>query len=938
MQYNFEEIEKKWAKKWEIENSYQVKSNPKYPKFYILDMFPYPSGAGLHVGHPLGYIASDIISRYKRLKGFNVLHPMGFDSFGLPAEQYAIENNVHPAVSTQENIENFKIQLAKLGFSYDWDRQVTTSDPNFYKWTQWIFVLLFQHFFNRSEKKAMPIEVLIEYFKKEGNINHLAPNNENFVFSAQQWNSFSDKEKADILMQYRLMYESFGFCNWCEELGTVLANDEVENGFSKRGNYPVVKKKLKQWNLRITDYADRLLEGLQTVDFSQSMKDMQTHWIGKSIGANIQFQIDNQNDTIQYLSVFTTRPDTIFAVDFMVIAPEHELVQSITTLIQAPAVSEYIEQCRRKSDIDRMKEKKVTGCFTGAYCLNPFNQQKIPIYISEYVLLGYGTGAIMAVPCGDERDFNFAKHFNIPITNIIGKHFNGQTANPTKEAILENSDFLNGIVMSKAIDIVIDKLEALKIGKKKINYKMRDAAFSRQRYWGEPIPIKTKNGIAESLPLESLPLELPYIEKYGLDKVGIGVLAQIKDWVEQGFETLTMPGAAGSSWYFLRYMDNKNQHHLVDKTISDYWNQVDLYVGGTEHATGHLMYSRMWTKFLFDLGYINFDEPFKKLINQGMILGESFYTWVDEANKLIYPNHILISGQAQTLKAKKIPFAERFLKTLGKLDIDKKAIFLKEMNLENYKLVGIDTPKPANFDDHKGFDFECQIDKMSKSKYNVVNPDDIVKQYGADTFRLYEMFLGPIEQSKPWNTHSIEGVHRFIKKLWRLFYDDHTHQNWNTEKATSQELKILHKTIKKIEEDIEKFSFNTAVSTFMICVNELFDLKCHKKEVLEPLIVLLFPFAPHICEELWEKIGNPYSIMNTKFPRYDPIYLIEQSKNYPISINGKHRLNLDLPLDAEEQFIKNVVLENEVVKKWIEGKSINKFIFIKNKMINLVIQ
>ena len=934
MQYNFKEIEKKWKEKWKNEQIYSIKNDFTKPKYYVLDMFPYPSGAGLHVGHPLGYIASDIYSRYKKLKGFNVLHPMGFDAFGLPAEQYAIEHHVHPAVSTANNIKNFKQQLYNIGFCYDWDREVNTSNPDFYKWTQYIFTLLFESFYNRIEKKAMPITNLIEIFKTAGNIDHSCPTDDSIHFSAEQWHNFNPQEQAQILMNYRLMYQSAGFCNWCEELGCVLANDEIENGFSKRGGYPITKKKLKQWNLRITEYADRLLDGLKSVDFTDAMKEMQTNWIGKSLGANIDFYIDN-NLNNQKITVFTTRPDTIFGVDFMVLAPEHDLVLTITTPDQLIQVEQYIQTCKQKSDTDRMKEKKVSGCFTGGYCLNPFNNTKIPIYISEYVLAGYGTGAIMAVPCGDERDFNFAKHFNIPITNIIGIHFNGNQANPTKDATLVNSDFLNGVKMDDAINIVIEKLELLRIGKRKINYKIRDAAFSRQRYWGEPIPIVYTDEIAASLPLESLPLELPHIEKYDLDKQGRGVLAQVKSWTDKNYETLTMPGAAGSSWYFLRYMDNKNTQQIVDKKISDYWNQVDLYVGGTEHATGHLMYSRMWTKFLFDLGYINFDEPYKKLLNQGMILGESWFTYVDETNKLIYPNHFIKQAGLLSLKPYRIPYAEQFFENWGKLNLDKKDALLAKLGLEGFKFVGIDVGM-EKLDQNIGFDFECQIDKMSKSKYNVVNPDEIVEKYGADTFRLYEMFLGPIEQSKPWNTHSIEGVHRFIKKLWRLFYDDHKGQVWNTEPANNTELKIIHKTIKKIEEDIEKFSFNTAVSTLMICVNDLADLKCHKKEILAQLLIIITPFAPHICAELWEQIGNTGHIVEAQYPIFNTQYLVEENKNYPISINGKHRTNIDIALNLPENEIKEIVLQNEIIKKWIEGKTIQKFIFIKGKMVNIV--
>jgi len=939
MEYNFSAIEKKWQAQWKQDHAYRVSNESSKPKFYVLDMFPYPSGSGLHVGHPLGYIASDIYSRFKRLKGFNVLHPMGYDAFGLPAEQYAIEHGVHPAVSTAENIDTFRKQLDNIGFCFDWDREVRTSDPSYYKWTQWIFLQLFNSYYNRLTQKAEPIAQLVTVFEKEGNIKHVCPGDHAIRFSAMEWNNYTHKQQQDILMNYRLAFCGYGEVNWCEALGTVLANDEVINGVSERGGHPVVKKKLRQWYLRITEYADRLLDGLQTIDFSEAMKEMQTNWIGKSSGAEISFQVeatDGRNGL--HLHVYTTRPDTIFGVDFMVVAPEHELIERITSDEQKETVEAYIAYVKSRSERERQAEKKITGAFTGAYALNPFDGRKIPVWISEYVLAGYGTGAIMAVPCGDERDYKFAKHFNIPITNIIGDAYNGEEANATKDAKLENSGFLNGMVMRDAMEVVIDKLEDMGIGKRKVNYKMRDAAFSRQRYWGEPFPIQWKNGVAVALSETELPLELPAVDHYSPGPEGEGPLANIPEWVARELETNTMPGYAGSSWYFLRYMDPHNQNVFCDRKASDYWNQVDLYIGGTEHAVGHLLYSRLWTKVLCDLGYIGFDEPFKKLLNQGMIVGQSYYTFVDFDHKLVYPNHVLTGGLAN-LKPIRIPYAERFFEGFAKLDIEKKYDFFNAISVPNdFKLVGIDTEnKPDNFDENVGFDFEMMIEKMSKSKYNTVNPDDIIDKFGADTFRMYEMFLGPVEQSKPWDTKGIEGVHRFIKKLWRLFFDEQKGKQWDEEKATAAELKVLHRTIKKIEDDTERFSFNTAVSTFMICVNELSDLKSHKREVLESLLIMLTPYAPHIAEELWHQLGNTSSVLDAAYPVYNASFTAESEKEYPVSINGRVRTNISISLDATEAQVKEIVLGNEMVQKWMEDKPLKKLIFVKGKMINVVI-
>jgi len=911
MEYKFNEIEKKWQDKWKADKVYKVENNFNKPKYYVLDMFPYPSGAGLHVGHPLGYIASDIYSRYKRLKGYNVLHPMGFDSFGLPAEQYAIETGQHPAETTKKNIATFKAQLDKIGFCYDWEREVQTSGPNYYRWTQWIFLQLFNSYFCDTCKKALPISELIKKYETKGSSK----------FTADQWNNFSTAQKEEWLMQRRLAFSKYGEVNWCEVLGTVLANDEVVNGVSERGGHPVVKKKMRQWYLRITAYADRLLEGLETVDFSDSMKEMQRNWIGKSEGAEIKFEIRNSKFEIE---VYTTRPDTIFGVDFMVVAPELDLVQQIKTTDQTSEVDEYIAYVKSRSDVDRMAEKKITGCFTGQYAVNPFNGKQIPIWISEYVLAGYGTGAIMAVPCGDERDFKFAQHFNIPITNIIGKHFTGEEANPIKEVPYSNSEFVNGMKYTEAAKVVIDKLEEKGIGKRKVNYRMRDAGFSRQRYWGEPFPIIWNDGVAVALEEIDLPLELPHVDKYGPGPEGEGPLGNLKDWVKvtNGLrETSTMPGYAGSSWYFLRYMDPHNATTFCDKKVSDYWNQVDLYVGGTEHAVGHLLYSRLWTKILFDLGHIGFDEPFKKLLNQGMIQGSSRLACrVRNSNKFV----------SYGLKNKY---------DVDEIYVDVNFVDGVELDISEFKKWKNGEYANAEFILEQDGKYICGVEteKMSKSKYNTVNPDVLCEKYGADTFRMYEMFLGPVEASKPWDTKGIEGVHRFLRKLWRLFNDDIKGKIWVDGKPTEAELKILHRTIKKIEEDTEKFSFNTAVSAFMICVNDLTDAKCYKKEILEKVLILLVPYAPHIAEELWHQVGNTTTILDAQYPTFNPALLVESSKEYPVSINGKVRTNISLALTLEQVEVEEIILQNEIIQKWLEGKTPKKIIYVKNKMINIVV-
>jgi leucyl-tRNA synthetase len=942
MEYSFREIEKKWQQNWLDNKSYRVAVDPSKPKYYVLDMFPYPSGSGLHVGHPLGYIASDIFSRYKRLKGFNVLHPMGYDAFGLPAEQYAIDHGVHPAASTEKNIGTFRKQLDNIGFCFDWEREVRTCDPGYYKWTQWIFLKLYHSFFNRLKQKAEPIESLIASFEMEGSSVHSyrIPGKS---FTAEEWKAMEEQEQLKILMEYRLAYCGYGEVNWCEALGTVLANDEVVNGVSERGGHPVIKKKLRQWYLRITEYADRLLDGLNQIDFSEAMKEMQTNWIGKSTGAEIDFPLEGHNEVLR---VYTTRPDTIFGVDFMVVAPELTLIEQITTDDQSAAVQEYISYVKSRSERERMAEKKITGVFTGAYALNPFNGKEIPVWISEYVLAGYGTGAIMAVPCGDERDFKFAKQFNIPITNIIGDAFDGEAANSTKDAFLQESGFLNGMPMREAMDLVIKKLEENGSGNRKVNYKMRDAAFSRQRYWGEPFPIVWENGTAYSLSDKQLPVTLPHVDSYGPGPEGEGPLANIQGWEAAlngtdellPLETNTMPGYAGSSWYFLRYMDPHNEQEFCSRTASDYWGQVDLYVGGTEHAVGHLLYSRMWTKALYDLGFIGFEEPFKKLLNQGMIQGSSRFVY-------------RITG-TQTFVTKGLLNKEEEYegKQTDKLHVDVQIVDGYELDLEAFRKWRNGEYAQAVFICENGTIVNAgevvseavylcgsEVEKMSKSKFNTVNPDDLVYKYGADTFRMYEMFLGPVELSKPWDTKGIEGVHRFLKKLWRLFYDETKGAVWTNEEPNEQELRILHKTIKKIDEDTDRFSFNTAVSSFMICVNELSDLHSRKKKILEQLLVLLTPYAPHVSEELWHTLGNRESILDAPFPVFEAKYLAETSKTYPVAVNGKTRSELTLAVDISTEEAERLALADPAVQKWLEGKPPKKVIFVRNKMINIVV-
>ena len=980
MEYNFTDIEHKAKSKWAKEEVYKVSNESDKPKCYILDMFPYPSGAGLHVGHPLGYIASDIYARYKRLCGYNVLHPMGFDAFGLPAEQYAIETGQHPAVTTEKNIARYREQLDNIGFCYDWSREVRTSDPKYYKWTQWIFLQLFHSWYDRTANKAKPINELVAIFEKEGNINITCPGDESLRFDSVQWKDYSEKQQRDTLMQYRLAYQGYAQVWWCEALGTVLANDEVVNGVSERGGHPVERKNMRQWFLRITEYADRLISSLDTLEWSDAMKEMQKNWIGKSSGAEVTFDL---SPTLS-ISVFTTRPDTIFGVDFMVLAPEHELVDDITTKEQKKAIEEYKTYVKSRSERERMSEvKQVTGCFTGAYAIHPLTEKQIPIWISEYVLAGYGTGAIMAVPSGDDRDHAFAKHFNIPITNIFGDKYTGEEAYSVKTGTIENSDFLTGLGIADATEAAINKLEEIGAGKRKINFRLRDAGFSRQRYWGEPFPIIYVDDIPygndepiihNDHNLGSLPVELPMVEHYKPGPEGQGPLANIEDWVETEAgerETNTMPGYAGSSWYFLRYMDPHNDAEFASRRATDYWNQVDLYIGGTEHAVGHLLYSRMWTKALCDLGYISFDEPFKKLLNQGMIQGQSYFVGMADWQKDIEvgdteyvhvgflrsyehrsnysvakesPKHTYngMNGSIGWGPNKRLKYGHLFVDTKDRLTksaykklLDYGAEYSPEIHLDMVENRVLWEDKTEDGEEY--IQCKMEVEKMSKSKYNVVNPDDIVKEYGADTFRMYEMFLGPIDVSKPWDTKGIEGVHRFLKKMWRLYAFEQGGWMVNDETPTDAELRILHKTIKKIAEDIERFSFNTSVSQLMICVNELTGLGCHKRAVLEPLVIAICPFAPHMAEELWQKLQNTGSVINATFPKYEEKYLTENSKKYPVAVNGKTRIEMEFPLDAEQSAIEQEVLADETVQKWLEGKTPKKFIYVKGKMINVVV-
>ncbi len=890
-------------------------------------MFPYPSGAGLHVGHPLGYIASDIVARYKRINGFNVLHPMGFDAFGLPAEQYALEHGIHPAVSTQQNIQNFKRQLGKIGFCYDWSREVQTCDPRYYRWTQWIFLQIFDSWFNRKKEKAERIGELIRIFEKEGNVNHPFPNPKYRTpggkesFTEGEWKSYPEKTRQDILMNYRLAYLAFTDVNWCEALGTVLANDEVINGVSYRGGFPVVKRQMRQWSLRITEYAERLLKGLEEIDFSDSMKDIQRNWIGKSTGCLVKFQIKGHSNSLE---VFTTRPDTIFGVDFMVVAPEHALVKAITTSGQAKELEDYLRYVESRSEIDRMAEvKKVTGCFTGAYAINPLNQREIPIWTSEYVLAGYGTGAIMGVPCGDERDHKFAKHFKLPITNIIGKDYNGNEANPSYDAILENSGEFNGLVMRDALPKVIDKLESMGVGKRQVNYKMRDAGWSRQRYWGEPFPVVFRDDMPFAMDEKDLPLTLPDSNNFKPSGTGEGPLANLDSWIHfapgQKRDSNTMPTHAGAAWYFLRYMDPDNNQAFASREALDYWNQVDVYIGGSEHAVAHLLYARLWVKILHDLGYLNFDEPFKKLINQGKITGDSRFVYRKRGTNTFVSAGLIAQHETDPLH------------------VDVNIVNGLELDIDAFRKSRPDYAQAEFVLEGGKYICGSAIEKMSKSKYNVVNPDDIIEKYGADTLRMYEMFLGPLEASKPWSTNGIDGVYKFLRRFWNLFHDGTGKFGVSPDAPSADELRVLHKTIKKVAYDIEHYSFNTSVSEFMICVNELSTLKCNKRAVLEPLVIALSPFAPHLAEELWSLLGHADTVLNAKFPAWDEQYIKVSSHAYPISINGKVRATMEFALDMPVEDIEKQVLASEILKKWSEGKPPKKVIIVPGRIVNVVV-
>ena len=921
MDYNFKEIESKWQSFWAANQTFKAEIDNSKPKYYVLDMFPYPSGAGLHVGHPLGYIASDIYSRYKRLRGFNVLHPMGYDAFGLPAEQYAIQTGQHPAVTTEKNIARYREQMDRIGFSYDWSREVRTCDPEYYKWTQWAFLQMFDSWYDNVQQKARPISELEALFTAEGNASVDAACGDVITFDAAQWAAMSDAEKSAVLMQYRSAYQGETAVNWCPALGTVLANDEVKEGYSVRGGHPVEQKKMTQWQLRVSAYAGRLLDDLDGLDWTDSLKDMQRNWIGKSQGAEMVFKVSNGSQEYD-MTIFTTRADTVFGVTFMVLAPESEWVEKLTTDEQKVAVEEYLAMAKKKTERERMTEtRKVTGVFSGSYAVNPLTGDKVPVWISEYVLAGYGTGAIMAVPAHDSRDYAFAKTFDLPIIPLIEGCDVSESSFDAKEGIMCNSGFLNGKTVKEAIPAAIEYVEAQGIGRRKINYRLRDAIFSRQRYWGEPFPMYFKDGIATPMPFENLPLELPEIDAYKPTETGEPPLGRAKDWTYDGYpiEMSTMPGFAGSSAYYLRYMDPHNNKALVGTEADEYWRDVDLYIGGTEHATGHLIYSRFWNKFLFDLGYVCEKEPFRKLINQGMIQGRSNFVY-----RIINTNTFVSLGLKDQYETTEI-------------HVDVNIVRNDRLDLEAFKAWMPDFAN-AEFILEDG-EYICgwAVEKMSKSMFNVVNPDMICDTYGADTLRLYEMFLGPLEQSKPWDTKGIDGVNRFLRKVWRMFYD-RDGLIVSDEKATPEELKALHKLIGKVQTDIESFSFNTAVSAFMIAVNELTDLKCTKREILEPLVILLAPFAPHIAEELWEALGHNETITYATFPEYVEAYTIENTCTYAVSFNGKTRFTVDLPLDMSREDVDAHVRGLELTEKYVAGGNIVKVIVVPGKIVNIVVK
>lgn len=924
--YNHREIEPKWQQYWRQNETFKASVDTSKPKFYSLDMFPYPSGAGLHVGHPLGYIASDIVSRHKRNKGFNVLHPMGFDAFGLPAEQYAIQTGQHPAITTKQNIERYKEQLENIGFAFDWDKEVQTCDPKYYKWTQWIFMQIFNSWYDHDTAKAKHIDELVATFEKEGNAYiNAACDDDTPHFTAFDWKNWSEKEQQNTLLKYRLTYLSETAVNWCPELGTVLSNDEVKDGFSERGGYPVIRKNMQQWSMRITAYAQRLLDGLDTIDWPEPLKEMQRNWIGKSKGAEVRFKAENSEIEIE---VFTTRIDTIFGVTFLSLAPESELTAQLTTPEQKEAVEAYVAQAATRSERDRMADvKSISGVFTGSYAINPFNGERVPIWVADYVLAGYGTGAVMAVPCGDQRDYDFAKHFDLPIVPVIKDADIREQADATKDGTMINSGFLNGLTCLEAIDKAIAFAEEKGVGRGKINYRLRDAIFARQRYWGEPVPVYFKDDIPHLVDEKDLPIILPEVDKYLPTEDGDPPLGRAENftYTPEGeneaypLELSTMPGWAGSSWYWYRYMDAHNEEAFINKDIQAYWQNVDLYIGGSEHATGHLLYSRFWNKILFDLGHVNQEEPFKKLINQGMIQGRSNFVY-------------RIKGE------------NKFVSTGLKKDYDTVAMHVDvnlcrndELDIEGFKNWRPDLANAEFILEDGKYLCGWEVEKMSKSKYNVVNPDDIIERYGADTLRLYEMFLGPLEQFKPWNTNGIDGVRKFLGKLWRLFHNGQGEFEVSDATPSKEELKSLHKTIKKAEEDIERYSFNTSVSTFMICVNELSALKCNKRQILEQLLVVISPYAPHITEELWRLLGHDSSIIDATYPTFNEAYLKEDDIEYPVMINGKMRAKITVSADLDKKAIEEAALSNESVQKWLEGKSPKKVIVVPNKIVNLVV-
>ncbi len=927
MDYNFKAIEEKWQKNWVDNKTYKVEIDNNRPKFYVLDMFPYPSGAGLHVGHPLGYIASDIYSRFKRSNGFNVLHPMGYDAYGLPAEQYAIQTGQHPAITTEKNLNRYREQLDKIGFCYDWDREIRTCDPDYYHWTQWAFIQMFNSYYCNQTKKALPVTDLIEAFNTSGTENLDVACTEELNFTAEEWKKKDDKEQQEILLNYRLAYLADTMVNWCPALGTVLANDEVKEGISVRGGHPVEQKVMRQWLLRVSAYSERLLNGLDTVDWTDSLKEIQRNWIGKSEGAEMKFKVKNSDIE---MDIFTTRADTVFGVTFMVLAPESELTPLLTTDDQKEAVEAYLDETKKRTERERQAEvKKVTGVFSGSYAINPLSGEEIPVWIGDYVLAGYGTGAIMAVPAHDSRDFAFAKHFGLEIKQVVIPEGEEATdpltwddSKDSKAGTMVNSGFLDGLSVPEAIAKTKVYIKEEGIGNVKVNYRLRDAIFSRQRYWGEPFPVYYKDNLPQMVEEKDLPIQLPEVDKFLPTEQGEPPLGRAKNWVYKDaypLELNTMPGFAGSSAYYLRYMDPKNDSALVSKEANEYWQDVDLYIGGTEHATGHLIYSRFWNKFLYDLGYIIKEEPYKKLINQGMIQGRSNFVYrINGTNKFVSYN---LRKEHDTTA----------------IHVDVNIVHNDVLDIEKFKNWNPEY-KNAEFilEDGK---YVCgwAVEKMSKSMFNVVNPDDIIEDYGADTLRLYEMFLGPIEQSKPWDTNGIDGVHKFLRKTWRLFFNDNDEFAVSDEKANKDELKVLHKTIKKISDDIERFSFNTCVSAFMICVNELNDLKCNKKEILEPLVTLLAPFAPHIAEELWSTLGNTETVCDAQWPEFIASHLVESTFTYPVSFNGKMRFKLEMPADAANSDIEEAVKNHENAQKWLEGKTVRKIIIVPKKIINVVV-